>query len=83
MFALLSTQIGFILISTRSSGGIQSLVAWLWPGCSGKLQERGGLRGLLQYADMAESESGATGENALDQVAYSCLFSTNRKWHRG
>lgn len=31
---------------------------------------------------MAESESGATGEDAVDKVAFSCLFSMNRKLNK-
>lgn len=32
--------------------------------------KRGVLRGLLQYVDKAESESGAAGENTVDQVVF-------------
>lgn len=66
--ALPSTQLGLITISPGSSGyGV-----WL-PGCSLDAMEdskRGVLRGLLQYVDKAESESGATGENTVDQVGF-------------
>lgn len=39
-----------------------------------KDSKRGGLRGPLQYANMVESESGATREDAVDKVSF-FLFS--------
>lgn len=44
--------------------------------------KRGVLRGLLQYVDKAESESGAAGENTVDQVVFFSYLLKRWKWSR-
>lgn len=44
-----------------------------------KDSKRSGLRRPLKHANLVESESGATMEDGVEKVVFSCLFSMNRK----